>query len=58
SSCSFPAVGVPPMSMAMMIEQKLVNAVAYESFVLMRCKSEPMAAAETCFWKNRKTEQH
>ncbi|MCE5167195.1 hypothetical protein HAX54_041994 [Datura stramonium] len=36
SLCSFPAVGISPMSMATMIEQKLVNAVAYESFVLMR----------------------
>ncbi|XP_060209312.1 uncharacterized protein LOC132636460 [Lycium barbarum] len=43
-----------------MIEQKLVNAKAYEPFVLTRCKSEPMRTAaagvapESCFWKNRK----
>lgn len=66
SSCSFPATGVPPAmsSMATMIEQKLVNAVAYEPLVLTRCKSEPMRAAavmvapETCFWNNRKIEPH
>ncbi|XP_055802334.1 uncharacterized protein LOC129871450 [Solanum dulcamara] len=70
SSCSFPATGVPPAmsSMATMIEQKLVNAVAYEPFVLTRCKSEPMRSAatatavklapETCFWKNMKIEPH
>ncbi|KAH7842469.1 hypothetical protein Vadar_005637 [Vaccinium darrowii] len=53
------------MSMAALIEQKLVNAVAYEPFVLTRCKSEPMRTAaaklapETCFWKNyRKLEPH
>ncbi|KAL0399430.1 UNVERIFIED_CONTAM: hypothetical protein Sradi_2286300 [Sesamum radiatum] len=52
--------------MATMIEQKLVNAVAYEPFVLTRCKSEPMRTAaaklmpESCFWKNaiRKLEPH
>ncbi|PSS15982.1 Tropomyosin like [Actinidia chinensis var. chinensis] len=56
SSCS--------VSMAAMIEQRLVNAVAYEPLVLTRCKSEPMRTAagklapETCFWKNRKLEPH
>ncbi|MCD7468096.1 hypothetical protein HAX54_005894 [Datura stramonium] len=60
SSCSLPA----GMSMATMIEQKLVNAAAYEPFVLTRCKSEPMRTAaakltpENCFWKNRKFEPH
>ncbi|KAH0736022.1 hypothetical protein KY285_011729 [Solanum tuberosum] len=68
SSCSFPATGISPaMSMATMIEQKLVNAVAYEPLVLTRCKSEPMRTAagvtaklvpETCFWKNMKIEPH
>ncbi|XP_049405689.1 outer spore wall assembly protein SHE10-like [Solanum stenotomum] len=68
SSCSFPATGVSPaMSMATMIEQKLVNSVAYEPLVLTRCKSEPMRTAagvtaklvpETCFWKNMKIEPH
>ncbi|XAR68305.1 hypothetical protein NMG60_11003388 [Bertholletia excelsa] len=59
SSCSLPAPA-PAMTMAAMIEQKLVNAVAYEPFVLTRCKSEPMRTAaaklapEKCFWKNRK----
>ncbi|XP_016483452.1 uncharacterized protein LOC107804139 [Nicotiana tabacum] len=62
SSCSLPAA--TGMSMATMIEQKLVNAVAYEPFVLTRCKSEPMRTAaaklapDTCFWKNRKIEPH
>ncbi|KAL0306544.1 UNVERIFIED_CONTAM: hypothetical protein Sradi_6071700 [Sesamum radiatum] len=63
SSCSLPAAAA---SMATMIEQKLVNAVAYEPFVLTRCKSEPMRTAaaklmpESCFWKNaiRKLEPH
>ncbi|PSS05839.1 hypothetical protein CEY00_Acc19108 [Actinidia chinensis var. chinensis] len=56
SSCS--------VSMAAMIEQRLVNTVAYEPLVLTRCKSEPMKSAatklapETCFWKNRKLEPH
>ncbi|XP_019194271.1 PREDICTED: FK506-binding protein 5-like isoform X2 [Ipomoea nil] len=64
SSCSLPAAAVSGVSMASMIEQKLVNAVGYEPFVLTRCKSEPMrtaaklAAAEPCFWKNRKLEPH
>lgn len=68
SSCSFPATGVSPaISMATMIEQKLVNAVAYEPLVLTRCKSEPMRTVaggtaklvpETCFWKNMKIEPH
>ncbi|XP_051125682.1 uncharacterized protein LOC127247741 [Andrographis paniculata] len=59
SSCS---------SMATMIEQKLVNAVGYEPFVLTRCKSEPMRSAaaklmplpDSCCWKNsmRKLEPH
>ncbi|VVA16635.1 PREDICTED: eukaryotic translation initiation factor 5B [Prunus dulcis] len=63
SSCSFP-VQAGPVSMATMIGQKLVGSTAYEPFVLTRCKSEPMrsagklAAAETCFWKNRKMEPH
>ncbi|XP_059282468.1 uncharacterized protein LOC132036209 [Lycium ferocissimum] len=62
SSCSLPAVG--GMSMATMIEQKLVNAAAYEPCVLTRCKSEPMRTAaakltpENCCWKNRKIEPH
>ncbi|KAF7144698.1 hypothetical protein RHSIM_Rhsim04G0023200 [Rhododendron simsii] len=51
------------MSMTALIEQKLVNAVAYEPFVLTRCNSEPVRTAaaklapETCFWKNRKIER-
>ncbi|OVA00011.1 hypothetical protein BVC80_8595g20 [Macleaya cordata] len=58
-----PAVTAPPSTMATMIEQKLVNAVAYEPFVLTRCKSEPMRssaklAPEACFWKNMKLEPH
>ncbi|CAN4096969.1 unnamed protein product [Withania somnifera] len=59
SSCSLPA-----MSMATMIEQKLLNTLAYEPLVLTRCKSEPMRIVaaklepETCFWKNRKIEPH
>lgn len=62
SSCSFPAP--PPASMASLIEQRLMNAVAYEPFVLTRCKSEPMRTAaaklmpESCFWKNSKLEPH
>lgn len=61
SSCSLPAAAA---SMATMIEQKLVNAVGYEPFVLTRCKSEPMRTAsaklipEACCWKNRKLEPH
>nr|GMC76666.1 histone-lysine N-methyltransferase SETD1B [Ipomoea batatas] len=63
SSCSLPAAAVSGVSMASLIEQKLVNAVGYEPFVLTRCKSEPMRtaaklAAEPCFWKNRKLEPH
>ncbi|KAK3036308.1 hypothetical protein RJ639_031280 [Escallonia herrerae] len=66
SSCSLPATAaaVAGMSMATMIEQKLVNAVGYEPFVLTRCKSEPMRTAasklvpDSCFWKNRKLEPH
>ncbi|PHT72911.1 hypothetical protein T459_23696 [Capsicum annuum] len=65
SSCPFPDT----MSMATMIEQKLGTSVAYEPFVLTRCKSEPMRMAatattaaklvpESCFWKNRKIEPH
>ncbi|KAM3216576.1 hypothetical protein P3L10_026017 [Capsicum annuum] len=65
SSCSFPDT----MSMATMIEPKLGTSVAYEPFVLTRCKSEPMRMAatattaaklvpESCFWKNRKIEPH
>ncbi|KAL2523545.1 Histone-lysine N-methyltransferase SETD1B [Abeliophyllum distichum] len=65
SSCSLPAA-TAAASMASMIEQKLVNAVGYEPFVLTRCKSEPMRTAaaklmpESCFWKNamRKLEPH
>ncbi|KAH6788707.1 hypothetical protein C2S51_003713 [Perilla frutescens var. frutescens] len=65
SSCSLPAAAAAA-SMASMIEQKLVNAAAYEPFVLTRCKSEPMRTAaaklmpESCFWKNavRKLEPH
>ncbi|KAL4580379.1 hypothetical protein LXL04_016570 [Taraxacum kok-saghyz] len=59
SSCSLPR---RPPSMAEMLEQKLVNAVGYEPFVLTRCKSEPMRTAaaklapDSCFWKNRKLE--
>nr|XP_043629333.1 uncharacterized protein LOC122600648 [Erigeron canadensis] len=58
SSCSLP---VAP-SMAEMLEEKLVNAVGYEPFVLTRCKSEPMRTAaaklapNSFFWKNRKLE--
>ncbi|KAK6157367.1 hypothetical protein DH2020_011615 [Rehmannia glutinosa] len=66
SSCSLPAATAAAASMATMIEQKLVNAVGYEPFVLTRCKSEPMRTAaaklmpESCFWKNavRKLEPH
>ncbi|KAL2496385.1 hypothetical protein Fot_40194 [Forsythia ovata] len=56
SSCSLPATSA--VSMATMIEQKLVNAVSYEPLELTRCKSEPMKTAaaklmpESCFWKN------
>lgn len=65
SSCTLPAAAAAA-SMATMIEQKLVNAVGYEPFVLTRCKSEPMRTAaaklipESCFWKNavRKLEPH
>ncbi|KAJ4977175.1 hypothetical protein NE237_002281 [Protea cynaroides] len=66
-SCSNPAppsaVATPAPSMAAMIEQKLVNAKAYEPFVLTRCKSEPVwnstkLAPEACFWKNRRLEPH
>ncbi|GAA0153841.1 hypothetical protein LIER_11986 [Lithospermum erythrorhizon] len=60
SSCSYPVAAV---SMATMIEQKLVNAVGYEPFVLTRCKSEPMrtagklaSAQDGCFWTKRKLE--
>ncbi|CDP16904.1 unnamed protein product [Coffea canephora] len=58
SSCSLPTVAA--VSMAAMIEQKLVNVGGNEPFVLTRCKSEPMRTAatklmpEACFWKNRK----
>lgn len=62
ASCCLPAArgGV---SMASMIEQKLGDAVAYEPFVLTRCKSEPMRTAsklaqEGCFWKNKALEPH
>ncbi|XP_010279219.1 PREDICTED: trichohyalin [Nelumbo nucifera] len=58
-SCSNGPPAAP--SMANMIEQKLVNAEAYEPFVLTRCKSEPMRssakhAQESCFWNNGKLE--
>nr|XP_043620106.1 aspartic and glutamic acid-rich protein-like [Erigeron canadensis] len=55
SSCSFPA----PLSMATLLEQKLVNTIGYEPLVLTRCKSEPMRTAaaklrpDTCYWKNK-----
>ncbi|KAM3696862.1 hypothetical protein ACJW30_06G071600 [Castanea mollissima] len=69
SSCSFPAAvaaAAAPgagVSMATMIEQKLVGAKGYEPFVLTRCKSEPMRSSaklmpEPCFWKNRNLEPH
>uniref|UniRef100_F6H1Z7 Uncharacterized protein n=1 Tax=Vitis vinifera TaxID=29760 RepID=F6H1Z7_VITVI len=63
SSCSFPAAAAAGASMATMIEQKFVNAAAYEPFVLTRCKSEPMRssaklASDACFWKNPKLEPH
>ncbi|GAB2284457.1 hypothetical protein Dimus_018908 [Dionaea muscipula] len=71
SSCSFPVVssngGGGRLSMVTnMIEQKLVNAVAYEPFVLTRCKSEPLKSSAKfapptelpCFWRNRKLEPH
>ncbi|KAL2515909.1 hypothetical protein Fot_29880 [Forsythia ovata] len=54
SSCTLPATSA--VSMATMIEQKLVNAMSsYEPLVLIRCKSEPMKTAavklmpESCF---------
>ncbi|GAB4846507.1 hypothetical protein Ancab_025512 [Ancistrocladus abbreviatus] len=62
SSCSFPVND--GVSMASVIEQKLVNAVGYEPFVLTRCKSAPMRSSAklapelACFWKNRKLEPH
>ncbi|KAL8144964.1 uncharacterized protein LOC141684312 [Apium graveolens] len=57
ASCCLPAAR-GGASMASMIEQKLGDAVAYEPFVLTRCKSEPMRTAsklaqEACFWKNK-----
>ncbi|XP_043687492.1 DNA ligase 1 [Telopea speciosissima] len=57
-----PSTAAPP-SMAAVIEQKLVNAGAYEPFVLTRCKSEPVRssvklAPEACFWKNRRLDPH
>ncbi|KAM7492558.1 hypothetical protein LguiA_035479 [Lonicera macranthoides] len=60
SSCSLPA---PTVSIGTMIEEKLINAVGYEPFVLTRCKSAPMRTAsklapDTCFWKNRNLEPH
>ncbi|KAF7836681.1 histone-lysine N-methyltransferase SETD1B-like [Senna tora] len=65
SSCSFPAPAThgAGMSMATMIEQKLVGSNGYEPFVLTRCKSEPMRSSaklgqDACFWKNRKLEPH
>ncbi|RZC46580.1 hypothetical protein C5167_039527 [Papaver somniferum] len=38
-------VSTSPSSMATMIEQKFVHAVAYEPFVLTRCKSEPLRSS-------------
>ncbi|KAM0062472.1 hypothetical protein Hdeb2414_s0004g00148511 [Helianthus debilis subsp. tardiflorus] len=58
SSCSLPVAA----SMALVLEQKLANAVGYEPFVLTRCKSEPMKSAaakllpESCVLENRKLE--
>ncbi|KAJ0866881.1 hypothetical protein HanRHA438_Chr12g0556801 [Helianthus annuus] len=59
SSCSLPVAA----SMAMVLEQKLANAVGYEPFVLTRCKSEPLKSAaakllpESCVLENRKLER-
>jgi hypothetical protein len=69
SSCSFPAAvaaAAAPgsgMSMATMIEKKLMGAKGYEPYGLKRCKSEPLRSAaklapDACFWKNRKLEPH
>ncbi|KAL4619737.1 hypothetical protein ACB092_06G101900 [Castanea dentata] len=60
AAAAAPGAGV---SMATMIEQKLVGAKGYEPFVLTRCKSEPMRSSaklmpEPCFWKNRNLEPH
>ncbi|KAL8147773.1 uncharacterized protein LOC141664103 [Apium graveolens] len=59
SSCTFSA------SMAAMIEQKLLNAAAYEPFVLTRCKSAPIRTAgaiqlppDGWYWKNEGLEKH
>ncbi|KAK1414333.1 hypothetical protein QVD17_30077 [Tagetes erecta] len=55
SSCSLPAAAV--------LEQKVVNRVGYQPFVLTRCKSEPMKMAaaklqpESCVLENRKLER-
>ncbi|KAF5197853.1 Serine/Threonine-kinase pakA-like protein [Thalictrum thalictroides] len=54
-------VSYPVPSMSSMIEQKLMNAVAYEPFVLTRCKSEPLRNSaklvpEACFWNNQQLE--
>ncbi|GJT21092.1 hypothetical protein Tco_0891029 [Tanacetum coccineum] len=55
SSCSF----ATRQSRATVLEEKLVNTMGYEPFVLTRCKSEPMRIAEaklkqdTCYWKNK-----
>ncbi|XP_075477342.1 uncharacterized protein LOC142518437 [Primulina tabacum] len=65
SSCSLPPA-TAAASRANIIEQELVNAVAYEPLALTRCKSEPMSTAaakllpESHFWKNaiRKLEPH
>ncbi|KAI3859276.1 hypothetical protein MKW98_007657 [Papaver atlanticum] len=56
-------VSTSPSSMATMIEQKFVHAVAYEPFVLTRCKSEPLRcsaklAPEARFWKNTPSVPH
>ena len=45
SSCSFPVASGGGMSMASMIEEKLVSSNGYEPFVLTRCKSEPMRSS-------------
>lgn len=59
SSCTF------PVSMAAMIEQKLLDAAAYEPYVLTRCKSAPIRTAgaihlapDGWFWKNEGLEKH
>ncbi|GMH05612.1 hypothetical protein Nepgr_007452 [Nepenthes gracilis] len=65
SSCSFPlAPSNTGVSMASVIDQKLLNAVPFEPFGLTRCKSEPMRSSANffpdlaCFWKNSELEPH